>query len=179
MPQTRKSSKGGNRLSNTTGRFLSWPSACGSGASAMSPSFMAGYQPLYIPVHYHRRLLPTGWRIIGTSPGVRHPEEARRPAIVHWREVGKARPTEPSRHQNELSMQPLSFLLIYRIFPITATASTFNVQRLFTPPPLIPCHEYSRECGRSWSTTRCPFVTCSPLKSEQAISCDSRRKPRG
>jgi len=35
MPQTRKSPNGGRRRSRTTGRFLIWPSAWGSGARAI------------------------------------------------------------------------------------------------------------------------------------------------
>ena len=107
-PQTRKSPKGGNRRSKTTGRFLIWPSAWGSGARAMSPSFMGASLRRCIPARSRRRLSPIGRRKIATKRGVRRRVGAPRPPVAHWGQGGRVRQTESSRHQNGLLMQPLS-----------------------------------------------------------------------
>ncbi len=107
-PQTRKSPKGGSRRNRTTGRFLVWPSAWGRGARAMSPSFMGANRPPCIPVRCRRKPSTTGWRKTSTKCGVRHPGGAPRPPAAHWGEAGRVHPVGPSRHQNGLSVQPLS-----------------------------------------------------------------------
>src|SRR5215212_8943499 len=48
MPHSSASPKGGTKSRMTVGRYLFWPSACESAASATSPTFMTGFFPNHI-----------------------------------------------------------------------------------------------------------------------------------
>lgn len=109
MPQTKKSSKGGRRQSRATGRFLICPSACGSGARAMSPSSMGADRRRCIPARRHRTRGTIAARPDVTMLRAPRSPVKQRPPVAHWPAAGTARRVEFFRRQNGRSKPQWSY----------------------------------------------------------------------